>query len=124
MARSMRAASRFPLRLGLFRLFHCWRAVLSGRCRDFDRRRLANLDRNADGRRLIDRAAFLRIGVAALGREPGKFGFCVVGAGRLVGEVAQAIKLVGPLERGMDQELPHFGVPIAIDQRAACRDVC
>ncbi|MGB8120583.1 MAG: hypothetical protein WCF56_17950 [Pseudolabrys sp.] len=63
----------------------------------------ANLDRDADDRRLVDRSGFFRIRVAAVTGKTGDLWGRVLdlGARRRVRQVAQTVQFVGALERGV-----------------------
>ena len=67
------------------------------------RLRVANLDRDADDRRLVDRSGFFRIRVAAVTGKTGDLWGRVLdlGARRRVRQVAQTVQFVGALERGV-----------------------
>ena len=77
--RTVDAAACFPRRFGVLGFLHNRRILLRLRLhlrRDglqFDRRRVANLDRDADDGRLDRRSGFFRIGVSPVAGEPATF---------------------------------------------------
>lgn len=102
-----RRGGRFPLRFCRLGLLGSGRHLLRLRLRH-DGRQLngcgfANLDRDADDRRLVDRSGFFRIRVAAVTGKTGDLWGRVLdlGARRRVRQVAQTVQFVGALERGV-----------------------
>lgn len=102
-----RRGGRFPLRFCRLGLLGSGRHLLRLRLRH-DGRHLngcgfANLDRDADDRRLVDRSGFFRIRVAAVTGKTGDLWGRVLdlGARRRVRQVAQTVQFVGALERGV-----------------------
>ncbi len=108
LARRVRCARRRASRCGLGALGDLDRrhVFLRRGHRQFGRRRFTNFDRNADGRRLIDRAGFVRIGISSFAGKARDFRRRVAGSCRRVGQFAQAIEFIGALEGGEDKELP------------------
>lgn len=109
------AATDFPFRFGRLRFPDRRRAFLLRGHRQFKRRGVADFDWNANAGRLIDRARFFRIRVASIVGEARDFGLRSVGADRRVGQLAQTIEFISAFESGADEELPHFGMTVAVN---------